>query len=135
MNAKESANRFLLRVTMHLGYKIKKEHEDILFFLDLNPKADWDCCCGDEGFTRNLCLGLFSEACWYPSCTALPAVETAYNLKAINLWLNSIPQKGCAWSCMIRCSSDLVPLPKPLVLSFSDWQEQNGSPRPEGKSY
>lgn len=37
---------------------------------------------------------------------------------------------------MSKCSSDLVPLPKSFILSFSNWQE-NGSPshRGEGKSY
>lgn len=128
---------------------MKKEHREILFSLGPSPRTDWDCCHGDEDFTRNLSglvlrrllvliAAYFSDRILVTqSCTALPAVERAHHLKAINLWLDSFPQKGCAWNSMTRCGSDPVPLPEPLVLSFGNCQEENGSPspEPEGKSY
>lgn len=71
------------------------------------------------------------------SCPAWAARERLYHLKAVSLWLDPSPHKGCTWSCMSDPAVTQSSPHKPVVLSFSDWQEENGrsSPKPDGNSY
>lgn len=130
LNARATANRFILpRVTMQWIPEWKRSTERSYSLWIWAPEQIGTVVI--EMILPEICLGLFSEAYWCPtsavgfqvtqSCPALPARERLCHLKAVNLWLDPPPHKGCAWSFMSRCSSDPVPLPKPVFLSFSDW--------------
>lgn len=126
---------------------MKKEHRDrilsasepqnrfgLLLWRWFYQKSVWACSLKPIGVHCSL---LQQQTSRLLKAVQLYQPERLYHLKAVNLWLDPSPHKGRARSCTSRFSSDPVPLPKPLVLSFSDWQEENGraSPEPEGNSY